>query len=72
MERIVGYARENIMDQAHNGFKMNDQERGIREICEFEHSDVQYQLTICREEGCSDELNGCKIFFTKYPFGDKK
>jgi DNA invertase Pin-like site-specific DNA recombinase len=61
MERIVGYARESTMDQAHNGFNMDDQERRIREFCEFEHGDVPYQLTISREEGCSGELYAVKI-----------
>lgn len=37
MTNIVGYARESTLDQAHNGFNMDDQARRITEFCEFEY-----------------------------------
>ena len=53
MIKIVGYARESTMDQAHNGFNMADQVRRITNFCQREYGDQEYSLEIRREEGCS-------------------
>ena len=53
MTNIVGYARESTLDQAHNGFNMDDQARRITEFCEFEYGQEPYELSIRREEGRS-------------------
>lgn len=53
MKRIIGYARESTVEQAVNGFNLDDQERRVIEFTSMNFSDGEYSLEIVREEGAS-------------------
>ena len=51
--KVIGYCRESTREQAKYGFNLDDQEKKIRKYVDVYYGDVEYTLTLMREEGAS-------------------
>lgn len=53
MKRIVAYCRESTVQQAQNGWNLDEQERQLRNYIEVYYAGEAYDLEVVREEGAS-------------------
>ena len=53
MKRIIAYCRESTVQQAQNGWNLDEQERQLRNYIEVYYAGIEYSLEVVREEGAS-------------------